>query len=242
MMRGARHAILGILLLAALGTAQARVFWLLGGRDGGGLLDPGEAGWERAYTTTLRVNDGRADLSVWGTDQTMESAFAKLRQRIEQQGGRAYFAAGGELGWGLAADRARIWRFVATATAGGSCRIFQLTQSPEDYRASLRAPAVHLLREVPEVPGSRPSLFLANEGTGLALATSRATAPPGDILQRYAGTLAAAGWTALLPESAQAGIYTRGRELVAVSAVSSGEGADCVITLVHKQRRAGSLD
>lgn len=239
MMRHARYAILALLLLAAAGIAQARVFWLLGGRDRGGLLDPGELNWQRAYAASLRVNEGRADVAVWSTSHGMEQAFADLRQRIEGQGGRAFFAAGGALGWGLAASPDRVWRFVATATEGGTCHLVQLTQSPEDYRASRRPPSAHILRAVPEVPGSRPSLYLANEDTGLALASARTRADAGETLRLYAGTLAADGWTPLLPASAQSGLYARGRDILAVHAVSSGEGADCLITLVHKQRGAG---
>lgn len=240
MIRGARFALaILLLLLAAAGGAQARVFWTLGGRDSGGLVDPGEAGWQRAYTTSLRLNDGRAEVSVWAADRDIDGAFAELKRRIEAQGGHAFFAAAGDLGWGFAADDARVWRFVATALDGRACRVFQVTQSPEDYRASLQPPSAHPLREVPEVPGGQPTQFIANEGTGVSLASARAAGTPADVLRRYADTLSGAGWRPVLPATGQTGVYARGREVLVVSAVSSGPGADCLITLLLKQRRPG---
>lgn len=228
------------LTLILLGLdAQARVFWQLGG--GGtsrGVLVQGDANWTRAYTAPLRINGGQADLSVWDTPQSVDDILAALRQRVSERGGRIYFASGGELAWGVACVEGRVLRFLVTSGPGRSGQVFELVQDFDDYRTSRTSPAVAGLPDVPELPAARVSQVLANEATGLTLATAHSTANPADAQQQANALLAGAGWQLMMPAGAQAGLYVRGRDLLVVSSVSAGRDGQTVITLAHKRRAA----
>lgn len=239
-MKNARLLGCTLVMLALLSAdAPARVFWQFGG--GGttrGVLDPSDANWARAYAAPLRINGGRAELSVWDTPQSVDDILAALRQRVTARGGRIYFASGGELAWGVACVEGRVLRFLVTNGPGRSGQVFELVQDFEDYRASRTAPAVAGLPDVPELPAARVSQVLANEATGLTLATAHSSANPAESQQQANALLAGAGWQLMMPAGAQAGIYVRGRDLLVVSSVSAGRDGQTVITLAHKRRAA----
>ena len=230
--------LLAIALLAPA-PAGARVFWQWGTGGGGssrGVLDPQEAAWSRAYTAPLRINGGRAEVSVWGTAQTVEEILAALRQRITDRGGAIYFAAGDELAWGLAWVEGEVLRFVVSAGPGRYGHVVQIAQSFADYRASRTAPVTAGLPDVPELPAARVSQVLANEATGLSVATAHTAASPGEVTQQANQLLAGAGWSLLLPAGGQAGVFTRNRDLLVMSALSAGRDGGTVVTLAHKRR------
>ncbi len=238
--QGLRRWIAVGLLLGAT-SAGARVFWSWGSSTGGatGLLDPREAGWTRGYTATLRINGGAGELSVWSAQQALAEIPALLRQRTAQRGGRAFFATGHELAWGLACAEGRVVRYLIAAGPGRSVRIFELTQDFQAYRASRLPPAVAGIPGVPEIPEARVSQVLANETSGLTLASARCAADPREAQRRTDAVLASAGWERLLPCGEQAGFYLRGRDLLVASSVSAGPRGETVITLAHKRRAAG---
>ena len=221
-------------------SSEARVFWQLGGSGNSsrGVLHEQEADWNRAYTAPLRINGGRAEISVWGTAQGVDAAVAVLRQRVADRGGKMYFAAGGELAWGVASVDGRVLRFLVSAGPGQSAQVFQLVQDFDDYRASLVAPSVAGLPHVPELPEARVSQVLANDATGLTLASSRSHASPAVARQQAHATLTEAGWQPLMLAGNQSGIYTRGRDLLVLSAVSAGRDGETVVTLAHKRKAA----
>lgn len=237
-----RARLLSAIALATVLTAPpagARVFWQLGGAGSArGVVEAGEADWNRAYTAPLRINGGRADINVWGTPQSVEETLAALRQRVQQRGGQIYFAAGPELAWGLGVVDGRVLRFVVSAGPGRTSHVMELVQDFADYRASRNAPARAGLPDVPELPEARLSQVLANEATGLTLASSHSALPPAAAQQQANAVLAGAGWHLLMPAGGQAGVYVRGRDLLVVSAVSAGRDGETVVTLAHKRRAA----
>lgn len=236
-----RYAVFTALLGLSASPAGARVFWQLGGgATSRGVLHDQETDWNRAYSAPLRINGGRAEISLWGTAQGVDEALAALRQRVTERGGKLYFAAGGELAWGIASVDGRVLRFIVSAGPGRSAHVFQLVQDFDDFRASRTAPAIAGLPDVPELPEARISQVLANEATGLTLASSRSHANPVMARQQAHAVLSGAGWQLLMPAGAQAGVYVRGRDLVVLSAVSAGRDGETVLTLAHKRKAAES--
>jgi hypothetical protein len=230
----------GLALLLVCATADARVFWQFGRASGSsrGALESGDPNWSRAYAAPLRINGGRAEVEVWGTPQSVDETMATLRQRLAGRGGQVYFAAGGELAWGIGVVDGRVLRFLISAGPGRYSHVIQLVQDFADYRTSRTAPATAGLPDVPEMPEARVAQVLANEATGLTLATSRTAASPAAAQQQANALLAEAGWQLLMPAGIQSGFYVRGRDLLAVSAVSAGRDGETVLTLAHKRRAA----
>lgn len=233
--------LMAIALAAALAGAPAgaRVFWQFGGGvSSRGLVEAGEANWSRANTTPLRINGGRADMNVWSTPQSIEETLTTLRQRVNDRSGQMYFAAGDDLAWGIGVVEDRVLRFLISTGPGRTCHVMELVQDFADYRASRTAPTAAGLPDVPEMPEARVSQVLANESTGLTLATTHSAAPPAAARQQANAVLAGAGWQLLMSAGGQAGVYVRGRDLLVVSAVSAGRDGETVVTLAHKRRAA----
>ena len=218
--------------------SSARVFWTIGGGRGGGYLDEREPGWQRAYAAELQINGGRADLTAWDTSQTVEAAVRFLRERVSTRGDVSFFSGQGDFAWGLTCGGGAVTRFLVVAGDGNRAHVFQVSQSFSDFKASTAAPNSTESAGIPDYPGGTPHLVLGNRTSGLSLATIRTADEPSLAVRRFASTLRGAGWTPLLPESTQSGFYVRGRDILAVSAVSSGEGADTVLTWAHKRRTA----
>ncbi len=222
------------LLLVLPGASQARVFWTIAGGETSGVL-ASDAAWTRAYSAMLRINSGRAGLEVWSARLSLTEAVEALRAKVRQGGGEIWFTGVGEMVWGIGCDGERVFRFLVTATQNPrSSLVFQLSQSFEDFTASLTPPQEHLLKAAPAYPNSEEKSFLASEATRTEMATSTAGSPPADVKNFYAERLPGGGWAPVFQPGKGLDVYLRGNEVILVSAESAGDSGGSVIMLLHK--------
>ena len=223
--------------LFVLPPAQARVFQLFGGGGRDALLQPGEAGWSRAYAAELSINGGAAEIEIWGTARSVREVWDALQARVERAGGAAWFGGGHAGGWGIACVDGRVLRFLVTPAEGRYAHVFLVNQSFADWRATLAAPR-HQLAAVPPHPGSTPGLYVADRTSGLELQAASVAATPDDVLDFYRLRLTEDGWTA---HTAGAGLValTRGRALLLVRVESTGQPADTRLMLAHQRGPRG---
>lgn len=222
-------------LAFALATCvPARVAWLHDGLHGA--TTPGRPGWNGAYVAPLRINGGRAGLDVTGCQLAAPDAMRMLAETYRAAGGSVLSGHGSEIGWGiaLAGDRVVRW-LVFGAGRRGECIVVRLTQSREDFLASGRRPGRSLLDQVPDLPGSSPRLFVADDEARAAVEVSDARMTPAAALARMESQLVGAGWTPTLPVEPGAGLsilYRKGRAICIVSASPGPEGTS--VTRFHK--------
>lgn len=230
--------ILAAFLLAS-SAAQARVYWLGGRAETGGVLADDPA-WTRAYATMVRINGGRGGMEVWNARFSMEETLAALRARLQQAGGALWATGGDELAWAIGCDGERVYRFLVSAGQGPrQCLVFQLSQSFDDFKASLQPPADHLLKAAPAFPGSTPKSFLASDVTRTSVATATATAEQDEVKNFYARQLTTAGWSSVFQPGKGLDVYLRGDEVVLVSTETAGDAGGSLIMLLHKPLSVG---
>lgn len=223
----------------AAASAPARVYWLGSGGETGGVLSADPA-WSRAYATMVRINGGRGGLEVWNARFSMDETVEALRTKFNRAGGAFWASGSGELMWAIASDGERVFRFLLSAGEGPrQCHVHQLSQSFEDFKASLQAPAEHLLKAAPAFPGSTEKSFLASDATKTQLASSFAAAPQGEIHDFYAAQLPAAGWSPVFQPGKGLDIYLKGNEVILLSTETAGESGDSLIMLLHKPLSSG---
>ena len=232
---------LAFLVLLAAPRADARVFWLEPGGDG--LLAGAPAGgMRRAYATSLRLNEGRGSLEVWGVDRDLRGVEQLLRERAAALGGACFVGGRGEMRWGVAVADGRVHRVLALAAQGNYALVYQLSQTFAEYQASLRPPESVPLEGVPSYPGGTASSFLANEKSGLAVAALRAPAAALEARVLYRGLLLEAGWQRLAAGGGDAAIFVRGQDCLVVSIKSAGAEGGALITLLHRRLQRAETD
>ena len=229
-----------LLLLAACALcpppAGARVFWRSGG---GAWIDrvARQLNGATVYRAAVQVNGGRADVGVVRSGEPFAPTSARMRQALAPAGG--FLIAGSRMAFGVAAPGGRIVRTLILAPGDeGSCAVFVIDQSRDDFEQAKAAPTGHMLPSVPEYPGARILSYIRNEDTRTAIQTATAPAAPAAALQFYESALARDGWSSPLG-SRPAGerdwaFFLRGRDVCAVLVAPSDHPAECRITVLQK--------
>lgn len=230
--RGARVAIACALVA---GWAHARVYWLRGERSHGA-TSAGQPGWNRAYTTRLRINQGGGDLEVLGVSLPAPEAERTLVEAYRAMGADVWALHGAAIGWGIAVDGNRIVRWlIFSVGAPRECIVVRLTQSREEFLASARPPRGEPIPSLPPAPVVDTTLFVADEASRAAVQLGRSSLPVSAVARRLADDLVQAGWQPAVPPDPDSPplLFRRGRELCAVLASPREEGGSTVVRL-HK--------
>lgn len=217
-------------------AASARVFESWGARS----VDPVRAimvGEQAAYHTTMAINGGAGALEVYACEGSPAQIFEKLIPAYQTLGGQAFCVSGEKLGWGIVLLDGRVIRLlVANTGRHNTSTLFRIEQSEADFLRSQQPPPAALPPDVPVYPGSRWTQAIHNDAANSTVATATVGADPNTVLRYYAEEMPRAGWQAGLgPRDTVSGIYLRGREMLVVSANSTGVRGQTVVILLHKQ-------
>lgn len=227
-------------LAVSLPTARARVFQVLGPALNGATA-AGQPGWTAAYTSTLDINGGRADLEVLGAG--LDPGDAQRMLETAYRGRRAYVLSGhgSGLGWGIALEGDRVVRWlVVDVHRTRECVVFRIGQTRAEFLASGRRPTAHRLDAVPAPPQAEPRLYVADEATDAAIEVSVAPSEPVVEARIMDAALVSSGWIPVVPQDPSRGIgtrlYTRRGELCTVQ-VSAASGGGSTVLRYHKKLR-----
>ena len=229
---------LSLLLLAALAplVAPAVVFerWGLRGHDPIRALMVGE---HPAYTTAMKLNGGAGEMEIYQVEGTPPQALERLTTGYRALGAQVFCVSGPKLGWGIVLDGGRVFRLLAANTGKhNTCMIFRMEQTEAEFARSQRQPALPLPADIPLYPGLRWTQTIENEAAHSTTATATVGVEPNTVLRYYAETLARAGWTpGLGPRDQASSIFTRGAELLAINAKSTGVRGQTMIIFIHKR-------
>lgn len=224
-----------LVLALSAGVAGARVF--MRGRAGdvvGQLRQAMQA--KTAYQSRVNVNGSDGDMTVLSLPSDLTTV-ARLLRRLYPGGAWEH---NGRIGQGHVVNGATTTRLIGLdLEQHGSSIVFALTQSTRAFEAARRGPVNHLMRDVAPFPGSRPQLYVRDDGTGFSLAISKSSAPAADIRRSFARRLEADDWRAAVPTSAAASngtqIYRRELDLCVVLVSADMGAADHTITVLHKR-------
>lgn len=235
-----KHKTIVIILLAA-GTlalsAGAKVFWARPAPRGHAVLET-TPGWNTVHTSSVRINDGRGNLTITGCNEPLGAVMTRLRQAYASCETLSAFRQSETIGWARMREGGAIVTLLALApNTPEQSMLFVLTQAQDDFDKSRGPPAAPRLRDPPPYPGSRVQTYLTSEESEIQLEIYAATVAPEAIRQYYAGILRGQAWKRLDPAGASASlaIYQKGSALCAVLVLPSGRGGESTITVLHKR-------
>ncbi|MCX7590783.1 MAG: hypothetical protein N2255_04060 [Kiritimatiellae bacterium] len=236
--------LLGLLLLVPY-SVEARVFyrWKAGHQSTKVLLD---AGARLAYEAEVTLNSGEGHLAVLSFDKSFEETLVVLRHVF----GTAVFSHSGDnmaVGTFLD-DRVGIRMLVISPGDAVRTLVLKLEQSPNEFLASARAPAKHLLVSVPEYPGGIPVFSATDHNTATSVAVTRVFGGTDSVRQTYEMQLLREGWKhalagadegdalrAALVRGQSVSVYLRGNELCCLLVQSARATGESYITVLHKK-------
>jgi len=199
--------------------------------------------WKTIQAGSVRINDGRGDLSITSCNEPLDTVMTKLRQAYAGCETLENFRQNETLGWARIRAEGKIVTLLALApnlaTAPNTPEqtvLFVLTQAQGDFDKSRLPPAAPRLSDPPPYPGSRVQTYLTGAESRMQLELYAAAAAPEAVRQHYAGALLDRAWTRLDPAGASASLalYQKGSALCAVLVLPAGNGAS-TITVLHKR-------
>jgi len=218
-------------------SAGAKVFWTQPAAQGHAVLET-TRDWKTVYTSSVRINDGRGNLTIMGCNEPLGMVMAKLRQAYASCESLSTFRQNETMGWARMREDGAIVTLLALApNAPEQTVIFVLTQAQDDYDKSRGHPSAPHLRDPPPYPGSSVQMYLTSEESRMQLEIYAAAAMPEVIHQYYESVLLGQAWTRLDPAGASASlvIYQKGPALCALLVLPAGGGAESTITVLHKR-------
>jgi hypothetical protein len=232
-----RHRVwAGLLMTAIVLSTPARVFWTHDAIHGP--TAAGQPGWNRAYSTQIRLNDGRASLDVIGCQLPASEAERMLVDTYRASGAPVLAGHGWELAWGIAEIHSMVVRWLIFSLGSPrECLVVRITQSKEDFLDSARPPPRSRLTQLTEVPNSTVRWYAADEQARVGLEVLEAATPPDPMRWRVVSDLIATGWVPTLPDGGDdyhPVMFRRGRELCLIH-VAAGDAQGSRILRVYKE-------
>jgi len=174
---------------------------------------------------------------VYGCEGSPPKVLEKLITAYQALGAQAFCVSGNKMGWGVALMAGHVIRLLVADTGQrGMSTLFRLDQSEADFARSQQLPTAALPPDIPMFPGSQWTQTIRNAAANSTVATATVGADPTAVLRYYAEVLPQAGWQpGLGPHDETSGIYVRGRELLLVSANSTGVRGRSMVILLHKR-------
>lgn len=220
-------------------SVGAKVYWTRPAAQGSAVLET-TLNWKTVYTSSVRINDGRGDLTITGCNEPLETVMPKLRQAYASCETLEPFRQNETLGWARIRVGGAIVTLLALApNAPEQTVLFVLTQAQGDFDKSHGPPSAPRLRDPPPYPGSCVQTYLTSEESQIQLELYVAAAAPEAIQQYYKNALIGHAWVRLNPTDASTSLalYQKGPELCAVLALTTGSGAaaESTITVLHKR-------
>lgn len=194
----------------------------------------GTLGAKAVYSAPVNVNGGRGTLTVLNLDKAVPDAVRELRRLFPSA---TFEHGGGSMALARVEAEGRAVRLVLfQPNAFNTTVIMVFDQSAAEAGASRASPALHRLTAVPEYPGSEPLFYAKNDETAVGLQVASTRGSPGDVLEFYRSSLAAAGWKPAPGEKAGGSLqlFAKGTDLCVVLAEAGEEDGTTRITLLHK--------
>lgn len=229
----------GLLLAAASVACYGRVFmfWNSAAHSTRTLRD---LGGEIAYESTVSINGGNADFSLFSFDLAPSELLPQLQRAF---GIRRFGHAGRSTAIAAFRSGNTMIRLIALQLNDPHrTLVFKIEQAGNEFETSNIRPTGHLLTAVPHFPGSEPEFHVKDENTDSSLAISRSGSPPEIVRDFFSSRLLASGWTSalgptdgireLLRDQSMA-LYIKRHHVCCVMVLPAGTGTSR-ITLLHK--------
>jgi len=211
-----------ILFVFAAGLLPARVFWRQPA------VQPRE--WNSAYQAPIRLQEGRGEIQVWSTADTLAGIKATLENTY---GDDLRWMPGEVMAWGLVRRNGILLRYLIQPLPEGGHWITQVRQSERNAGRPGQRPRSHRLSEIPVLPSSVPTFYSMDEGNGQQVEISETSRSPQSVLDEMASRLADAGWHPSPVNTGGFQLFVRGESVAMLMAARQSDGITRLLRL-HK--------
>ena len=196
---------------------------------------PGRYGWQLAYESEMNLNGLDGVVRVYGVEKPLHEVISELEEYYQRDGYSGEFFRGSPMAWGVGRDgRSAVRYFLQEGANHTSTLINEIQQPLKEYLKTLEKPLEHHLEVVPVFPGSTPTYFMHDYGSGMATEISSSRSSPETITDHYHRILPSKGWKNRIGEAGSMRVFEKGNELILISA-SQGDDGESRITRVHKK-------
>jgi hypothetical protein len=212
-----------VLLVLSACPVSARVFERWGKSN---TADPARRfNWDFAYESKMNLNGIEGMVRVFGVEDRVGKVVDDLKKYYAEGDRNGQFFTGDVMGWGAGRDKDQALRyFIQQGNGPQRTMVYQITQSLEAYKRSLGKPVKSRMDTVPDFPGSKPTYYMKDYGTEMALEISTTSSAPDAIARFYDAALEAKGWKAPLKQQQAMRIYLKGESMILISAHPGADG------------------
>jgi hypothetical protein len=229
-----RHAVIAASALALClitGTTPARVSfsWGTASQSNKALTS---LGGTSVYKSSLNLNGADAALSVFSFNSFADDL---VREFTTIYPTALFSFNGGSMAFGLVQDDKTVLRLILLQLSSESqTLVVKIEQSEDAYKKSVKPPQTHMIREMPEFPGSTPTFYARNKDTDIQLASSSTRASKQEVEAFYESRLAAKGWRKPLQQTSSLNLFIKGSTVCMLMASEPDRTGTSNITLLHK--------
>ena len=192
------------------------------------------------YEAQVSINGGRGNLTIFNFDKNMDDLLMDIKRTFDIKN---FSPTGGTLATATITKENTVLRLIAMRpNRSEQCLVFKLEQTLSNSALTQDTPRRHLLKKIPDFPGSTPVFHMKDDNTYASIAISRTDAMVSEVNEYYIDHLTDSGWiNALDPESLQTlpinpygmNVYIKDNKICCVMASTTPSG-ETTITLLHK--------
>lgn len=236
-------------------VCDARVFLRWGSRAQSTMAIEASGG-KMAYETSVVVNGGKGQLTVFSFDRAISEVIRQLSKIFNTDN---FNYCRKTMGYALIDSGDTVLRLIVISLDDyRQTLVFKIEQSASEFKASIKPPDRHLMKTIPGYPGSEPVFFAKDENTRMSMAISKTQSAPAGVCDFFESRLISSGWrpalvagSALHHNKTASGtgmegisdalrgsgmaIYLKGMEICCVLVDSSEVTGENRITILHKQ-------
>lgn len=222
MRRACRMAVLLIALLPV--ASEARVYW----RQPVDVPDR----WARAYKSPIKLQNGKGDLNVFVTGESLGSVENHLRRL---HGDELAWVSGEVMAWGMVIEDGVLYRYLVQPRPpeDGGYWVVTLSQQLNQAGKPGQGPNRHQLKELPKLAGSTPTFYSFAEDTKMQVEISSTATTPDGALDQLTDMIIADGWQASPANTGGFRMFVR-RDRVALIGANRGKDGQTRVLRLHK--------
>jgi len=190
-------------------------------------------GGKKVYSSSIKLNEGAAQLSVYNYDRDIKSSMAELAELFKE--GQINYGSGNMGIITLNGTKLITRLLVLQLGIRDQTVVVKIEQTAEELRKSAPPPSKNMITGIPEYPGIRHLFYAKNEDTDMCIQVSESQSGPEFIKEHYSSAMKDNGWKQLFENSSSAGIFIKNNEICLLAVATDGRSNNNQITLLHKK-------
>lgn len=190
-------------------------------------------GGKKVYSSSVRLNEGSAQLSVYNYDRDIRSSMNDFAELFKE--GQFNYGSGTMGIITLNGSKTISRLLVLQLGVHDQTVVVKIEQTADELRKSSSPPSKNMISWIPEYPGARHLFYAKNEDTDMCMQLSESQSSAESIRGHYSSAMKGSGWKQLFANSSSTGIFIKNSEICLLSVATDSKSNNNQITLLHKK-------